>query len=460
MEAYSLAEVPADILAPHAFPFYDVVSALRLAACGRQLRATLPLLVDARIDMRRRQWLLPALQMRTAQSVALCVCSLDGLRSLLVDMSFAACGEAGVQDLARAAGTLPHLCELNLAFQGCGLGSFGVLKLARELAVLQSVTILMLDVSFNNVDDDGLTGLSHMVASLIDLEMLRLAASGACVSDRGVVCLAHALYHLTQLKELSLGLSDNGIGDTGACELAQAVRSLRAPVRMCLGLNRNQMSELGVRNLAFALSGPGLCELKLFFSVGDVSLPGARDIASSVASLQCLGLLALDLNVNQIGATGAKRLAEALLARCLTLVHLKLLLAGNSILEVGLSDLAQALAALSGLGSIELDLSGNGIGDVGVGELASALASLACLSSLSMDLRGNAFGELGVCEFAKAFGSRGQQRQRLKHFELRLSGGSSSRAPGMFGEARIAHLELAHLVQKLQSAGCTCDCSW
>lgn len=451
---FSVTQLPTDVLAPRALPFYDVVSALRLATTGRQMREMLPLLADARISMRRRP-----LQMQIAQSVACCFRSLGGLRRVLVDMSFAACDETVVQGVAKAVGTLPLLRELNLAVRGCSLSNRGVQKLARALSVLRRLTVLMLDVGFNDVDDEGLVELSHMVMSLTSLETLRLDVSRAYVGDRGAVCLAHALRRLPHLEDLSLGLFDNGIGDTGACELSQAVRGLRAPARLCLGLNRNQIDEIGVRNLAFALEGLDLCELKLLFSVGHVAALGAEDIASSIASLRRLEVLELDLNVNQIGPAGTKLLADCLLSQSQTLLRFKLLLAANFIQEAGLDDLAQAFAELHSLSSLELDLSGNAIADVGVANLACSLASLPDLSSLSIDLRGNAVGEIGACELAKVFGNL-DRRQRLQHFALRLAGGSTGRIPGTFGEGGHAHRALTHLVKQLQAVGCACDCSW
>eukprot|EP00439_Symbiodinium_sp_Y106_P063661 s3455_g9.t2 len=344
------------------------------------------------------------------------------LRVLRLQLSENGLGNEGTRVLAAGLGQLP-LEELVLNLQCNGLGEEGDAGAALALSSLGEcggkLRRLSLDFALNRLGDEGSVALAKALSLLAsELRHLSLIIPRNGVRLEGLRALAASLAQL-RLEELTLDLSNqagviyaNTLGaaaavipladSLGSPTLAGSLRSLS------LELHHQQIGVEGMRALA-----AGLAKLRLELTLGvPRHFQGDQAVVALAEALSSLGestlrCLALDLAENEVGATGARALSDAIAK--LHLEHLTLDLSNNKLgHEVEfLSSLGQARS----LRRLALKLARNELRVEGAHALAAALAQLR-LEELTVDVAHNGLGPALVL-LAQALAEAGPRRLSL-----------------------------------------------
>ncbi len=326
----------------------------------------------------------------------------EGLRAIAESRETLVHLDVGYNLLRESAGAvlgranLEALASLDLSHNRIGTDGVRLLAASDSLRGLRA-----LELGMNQVDDDGARALAH-ANWWGQLETLTLSHNQ--LGDKGVAALAsvaapslrmlrlkcndigplgaQALEHPDLVGQLvHLDLRWNRLGAGGAEALAAA-----APGELrTLVLDRNEIGDAGLRALSRSPLMVGLSEL----CIGRNHI-GDRGI-QALAQAPCLQLRSLNLWHNDLGAMGAKALAD-----CPSLAFLAHLdLGGNRIGSEGVTAIARS-TSLTRLSSLELWHAG--VGDAG----AEALSAAPMERLAHLDLTYNFISDRGARAIARA----------------------------------------------------------
>lgn len=221
--------------------------------------------------------------------------------------------------------------------------------------------------------------------------MTTLRLGGNSIGDIGAATLAEAMQSNSTI--CALHLDNNQIGDSGAAALANALHANNTLTALILSNNPS----LGVA--AFSALGDALRvnqslrRLDLDYN----PLAGDDGCAALVIGLaESVSLEVLQLDCVRCGDTGALMLASSLQTPTVRLRDLSL--DGNSLSEIGVSSLGEALVVNTTL--TRLNVSNNPLGDVGAAAMAVALQTNLTLTALS--LQNTRLSAVGVRDLATA----------------------------------------------------------
>jgi len=251
---------------------------------------------------------------------------------------------------------------------------------------------------------DAMQNETRAVKLKITLSQLKqITDSGLNVTKVNMSCCSFGSLGVKELDRVinckyisSLVLSCNNIGRTGAKTIANLISKMKNLEE--LDLSGNCFGNQGATNLAEGLKRCAALK-KLDLSCDMIHAPGIKEIAGALAG--CSKLECLDLVRNKFGDIGATYLAIAI--KKLTLNGLNI--ASNNIGELGMENIADALAQCSTLNSLDiscncvckkfsralttLNLEYCNIGEDGTLRLGVLPESLTCLNLKGNDIDAN-----------------------------------------------------------------------
>ncbi|XP_072354350.1 NACHT, LRR and PYD domains-containing protein 3-like isoform X1 [Scyliorhinus torazame] len=240
-------------------------------------------------------------------------------------------------------------------------------------------------------------GLQQLEPILHKCEGLRLGCNN--LEDSGVKLLCPALMKM-DCKIRKLDLSDNALTDSCAEHLASALitnQSLTA-----LQLNNNNLGDSGVKKLTAALTNPECKIQRLSLCDNNLTDSCAEDLTSVLSTNWVVKNL--DLGWNKLGDSGVKLLSEALRKPDCKIWQLHLY--ENGLTDSGAKDLASALGTKESLTKVYLQA--NSFTDQSVPALRDLI--LTCRNLDLIDLGSNQFSADGK----KKLKSLCESRSRLK----------------------------------------------
>ncbi|XP_062872067.1 NLR family CARD domain-containing protein 3-like [Trichomycterus rosablanca] len=357
-----------------------------------------------------------------------------------------------------------RLCSCNLSEESCAALS--------SVLGSKSSSLKELDLSGNQLQDSGAKLLSGGLESpQCELEILRLCSCS--VTDEGCAAVVSAVRsnpssHLNKLdlngnkpgesgeKLLSDLLKDPdcnlekvvlcscSVTDEGCAAVVSAVRSNPSHIRE-LNLNWNQPGDSGVKKLQDLLKDPN-CKLeKLELADCRITAAGFTDLVSALILNPSSHLRELNLNWNQPGDSGVKKLQHLLKDPNCKLEKLEL--EGCRITAAGFTDLVSALILNPSSHLRELNLNWNQPGDSGVKKLQDLLKDPNCKLE-KLQLEGCSITAAGFTDLVSALILNPSSHLR----ELNLNWNQ----PGDSGVKKLQHLlkDPNCKLEKLELEGC------
>ncbi|XP_062871410.1 NACHT, LRR and PYD domains-containing protein 3-like isoform X2 [Trichomycterus rosablanca] len=303
---------------------------------------------------------------------------------------------AGLQD--------PH-CNLEiLGLESCSITAAGFTDLVSALILNPSSHLRELNLNYNQPGDSGVKKLQHLLKDpnckleKLQLESCRITAAG--FTDLVSALILNPSSHL---RELNLNL--NQPGDSGVKQLCRLLKDSNCKLRKLelmgccitaagftdlvsalilnpsshlreLNLNHNQPGDSGVKELQHLLKHPN-CKLeKLELADCRITAAGFTDLVSALILNPSSHLRELNLNYNQPGDSGVKKLQHLLKHPNCKLE--KLQLEWCRITAAGFTDLVSALILNPSSHLRELNLNYNQPGDSGVKKLQDLLKDPNC----------------------------------------------------------------------------------
>ncbi|KAI4875966.1 hypothetical protein NFI96_022099, partial [Prochilodus magdalenae] len=310
-------------------------------------------------------------------------------------------GNSGVKELSDLLQD-PH-CKLEkLLLEGCIITDEGCAALFKALKSKPS-QLRELNLNNNKPGDLGVTELSDLLKSS-DCKLEKLLLESCCITDEGFAVLLKALKSNPSLlrelnlnynnpedsgvKELSdllknsncklekLHLSGCSITGEGCAALFKALKSNSSSHLTELNMNYNKPGQPGVKKLSELLEDSH-CKLeKLQLERCSITDEGCTSLVKALKSNKSSNLTELNLNYNNPGDEGVKRLSDLLKSSQCKLESLQLCYC--SITDDGCSALASALKSNPTSQLRELNLNNNKPGDSGVRELSGLLEDPHC----------------------------------------------------------------------------------
>eukprot|EP01105_Mastigella_eilhardi_P015260 TRINITY_DN3474_c0_g1_i2.p1 TRINITY_DN3474_c0_g1~~TRINITY_DN3474_c0_g1_i2.p1 ORF type:complete len:633 (+),score=194.00 TRINITY_DN3474_c0_g1_i2:30-1901(+) len=378
----------------------------------------------------------------------------------------------------------------HIVFRSYGLGQNAAALLADKLRHNHRYTAL--DLSGNSIGDEGAEHIGAMLK--LNHTLTSLDLKGNDIGLRGTTALFEALMTNRTLTHLDLAASGssnrNRIGSKGTAVIADALRV--NPVLALLHLKENGLGPAGVAQLATGLDvanvtsldlscnniGPEGCTalaaalclstqiVTLMLSQNRIGDAGTATLAKNLLRLglgcNCLNISYVDLSHNEIGFTGAKKIASSIV-KCVRGSKLNtLLLAGNNVDAPGLQRLVSALigggpdapagpaAAYQQQGTTSLapppplavlDLSSNELGKAAGDPLMQLLQKAKYLTKL--DLTCNNLEAAGVNRLAAAL----ETNTVLTHLDLKSNrigaDGAPALAEGIAKNTTLQYLDIS-----------------
>ncbi|XP_035377617.1 NACHT, LRR and PYD domains-containing protein 12-like [Electrophorus electricus] len=351
--------------------------------------------------------------------------------------------EEGCAALASALRSNPssHLRKLNLGYNK--LGASGVKQFS---ALLEDPQCKLEKLHLYNcsITEEGCAALASALRSNPSSHLRELNLNCNKPGDSGVKQLC-ALLEDPHCKLEILQLSGCSIREEGCAALASALRSNPSSHLRELNLNYNEPGDSGVKRLSALLEDPH-CKLeKLELSACSITEKGCAALVSALRSNPSSHLRELNLSYNKPGDSGVKQLSALLEDPHCKLE--KLQLCGCSITDEGCAALVSALRSNPSSHLRELNLSRNEPGDSGVKQLCALLEDPHCKLE-KLELFDCNIPEKGCAALASALRSESSHMR-----ELNLS----SNKPGDSGVKQLsALLEDPHCkLEKLQLVNCS-----
>ncbi|RLN89103.1 hypothetical protein BBJ28_00006555 [Nothophytophthora sp. Chile5] len=294
--------------------------------------------------------------------------ALSAIKTLTrIDLSDNALGEKGVRacfGLLLRQESLRHVYFCNN-----GISAAAAAVIAQEVLLFRgqdTPTKLETFHFYNNMSGDGgATALAELLPLSPLLRDLRFSATRA--QRAGSLAFATALASLHSLEKLDL--SDNTFKAEGAGAIAKAVRGM--PNLVELNLRDAAIEDDGMVAIADALreggAAPGLTTLDV--SGNDLTAASMRALAQTLRS--CSALRVLQVEENELGSKGTKSLAKAVKTHVPALE--KLVANVNEIGASGAVALTEAVADKKAFAHLEID--GNQISTEGVAKMVALLES-------------------------------------------------------------------------------------
>jgi Ran GTPase-activating protein (RanGAP) involved in mRNA processing and transport len=303
------------------------------------------------------------------------------------------------------------LTELDLA--GESIQDENAKRLARVLKL--NTTLKYLYLQWNSIQDEGASAIALVMKKNKTLTKLDLGRNN--VSDPTLAVFEQSLKVNVTLK--TLNLSVNRIGPAGAASLAETLKANEFLTE--LELNQNFVLDEGAEALGKALQkNNGLVSFSL--SKNDLSDAGGEALAKGLEKNVGLETLTLRENRNwkrHIGDPTAIALGNTLKARYTALTRLDL--AGNKIADAGLAGIAAGLVKNRTLK--QLCLKDNQIGAEGARALAEALGApwggrQGNTTLLYIDVGHNRVGDAGAAALGNCLVHQWEVRQTFKEYTV------------------------------------------
>ncbi|CAF1509694.1 unnamed protein product [Adineta steineri] len=229
----------------------------------------------------------------------------------------------------------------------------------------------ILDLSKCNIDNNTVQDLADALEQ--DNTCVTLNLSKNSIQDIGAQYLANMLEHNTTLN--SIDLSDNKIGDLGAQFLIECLK--HNTTLMKLNLNGNSGQSCLAVEAILKIRTDGIL-IKLNLSSNQIDASGAQYLAEALQYNQTT-VTSLNISNNSIGPEGAQFFANTLRNAYIQTLN-ELILSNNRIGDTGVQYLCDALKENTTL--TILDLSSNQIVGQGILHLADALKNNTTLTTL------------------------------------------------------------------------------
>mmetsp|Transcript_38329 Transcript_38329/g.90088 ORF Transcript_38329/g.90088 Transcript_38329/m.90088 type:complete len:746 (+) Transcript_38329:114-2351(+) len=308
----------------------------------------------------------------TCMTFAKALEALTLLEKAALDFSTVAIGKEGATALAGSISSMPRLERLELAVRNCSLTDEEVDTLMPSFKLCPNLTSLHLDVRDNNLTPNGHRMLAVHVGIATALTELRLMFAGTGVADTSLEELARSLSVLPALTDLELLLRtehepDKQVRDRGVKALAAGLEHLQSLQRFILRLPSCDAGDEGFIAITAAIGNRPLETLEVDLSASTKAFERGHECVISDRG---------------IGAV-ARRLRSM---RSLT--RLLLGIGNSSVTAKGASLLSASLQEHARLEEVEFDAHGSPLGDLGVADVAAAVARLPSMRHVDMDLRG------------------------------------------------------------------------
>jgi len=274
-----------------------------------------------------------------------------------------------------------------LDLPGKGLGVVEAMVLADLLTVMASPTALSLRE--NGLDDEGVTTLCE---ALQNSQVQELDLSDTDIGTNGLKAVADMIAVVSSLTSLSLG-GRNVIGDDGAAVIARALKNSKTCNLASLNLSgehgtANQIGAVGARGLAEYISVSASLTI---LSIQDNFLgdDGTKLLCDALSQSTVTNIEELNFYENNIEWAGARAVGQmAAVVASLTKINLS----ANFLGDRGVIALCDALKNSKVTKLQQLEVADNGIGDIGAEALVQMVANVTSLNFLDVDAQTNEDG--------------------------------------------------------------------